>query len=128
MPNGVRAYLTCGDDDARAFAGSCREERRRAAMFLNVQDALVLTGTGTPRTPRPRSPSSIETVVVDARRQPPAGDRRRRPVEVPDFAPGPIVDPTGDRDLLCAAFAWADLRGAQPRSGSPGRSSTRSSR
>ena len=25
-----------------------------------------------------------------------------------------MVDTTGDRDLLCAAFAWADLRGAQP--------------
>ena len=36
-------------------------------------------------------------------------------VEVPDFEPGPVVDTTGDRDLLCAAFAWADLRGAQPR-------------
>ena len=35
-------------------------------------------------------------------------------VEVPDFSLGPVVDTTGDRDLLCAAFAWADLRGAQP--------------
>ena len=35
-------------------------------------------------------------------------------VEVPDFCSGPVVDTTGDRDLLCAAFAWADLRGAQP--------------
>jgi hypothetical protein len=24
------------------------------------------------------------------------------------------VDSTGSRDLLCAAFAWADLRGALP--------------
>ena len=28
------------------------------------------------------------------------------------FDVGPAVDPTGDRDLMAAAFAWADLRGA----------------
>ena len=31
---------------------------------------------------------------------------------MPDFDTGPAVDTTGARDLLCAAFAWADLRGA----------------
>ena len=36
-----------------------------------------------------------------------------RRVEVPDFDAGPIVDPTGDRDLMCAAYAWADLRQAE---------------
>jgi hypothetical protein len=35
-------------------------------------------------------------------------------VEVPDYSGGAIVDLTGERDLLCAAFAWADLRGAEP--------------
>jgi ribokinase len=38
-----------------------------------------------------------------------AGGRR---VEVPDFDARPVVDPTGDRDLMCAAYAWADMRGA----------------
>ena len=36
--------------------------------------------------------------------------------ETPSYASGPAVDTTGDRDLLCAAFAWADLRGADARS------------
>ena len=35
-----------------------------------------------------------------------------RRVEVPDFDARPVVDPTGDRDLMCAAYAWADMRGA----------------
>ena len=35
--------------------------------------------------------------------------------ETPSYATGPAVDTTGDRDLLCAAFAWADLRGADAR-------------
>jgi sugar/nucleoside kinase (ribokinase family) len=35
-------------------------------------------------------------------------------VDVPRFDTGPTVDSTGSRDLLCAAFAWADLRGAVP--------------
>ena len=33
-------------------------------------------------------------------------------VEAPDFETGAAVDTTGDRDLICAAYAWADLSGA----------------
>ena len=48
VPNGVRAYLTCGDDDARAFAGKLPPKNVGArALFLNAQDACVLTGTDT---------------------------------------------------------------------------------
>ena len=35
-------------------------------------------------------------------------------VDAPDFETGPAVDTTGDRDLICAAYAWADLGGADP--------------
>jgi sugar/nucleoside kinase (ribokinase family) len=38
-------------------------------------------------------------------------------VEAPDFETGPAVDTTGDRDLICAAYAWADLGGADPATG-----------
>ncbi len=115
VPNGVRAYLTCGDDDARAFAGKLPERNVGArALFLNQQDACVLTDTDTPQAAAEALAGWVETVVItlDARSvlAMVGGER----VEVPDFSPGPVVDTTGDRDLLCAAYAWADLRGAQP--------------
>jgi ribokinase len=116
VPNGVRAYLTCGDDDARAYSGNLPKRNVGArAMFLNVQDACVLTATNTAEAAAGTLAGWIETVVVtvDSRRVVAFAEGRQ--VEVPDFSPGPVVDTTGDRDLLCAAFAWADLRGAQPQ-------------
>jgi sugar/nucleoside kinase (ribokinase family) len=115
VPNGVRAYLTCGDDDARAYARKLPPRLVGArALFLNAPDALVLTGTETPEAAAEALADWVETVVitVDARRA--VATVAGQPVEVPDFCPGTVVDTTGDRDLLCAAFAWADLRGAQP--------------
>jgi ribokinase len=115
VPNGVRAYLTCGDDDARAYSGKLPARNVGArAIFLNVQDACVLTGTGSAEGAAAALADWIETVVVtvDARRVVAVAEGRE--VDVPDFSPGTVVDTTGDRDLLCAAFAWADLRGAQP--------------
>lgn len=114
VPNGVRAYLTCGDDDARAFAGKLPPKNVGArALFLNNQDACVLTGTGSPEAAAEMLADWIDTVVitVDAHRV--VALAGGRAVDVPDFDPGPVVDTTGDRDLLCAAYAWADLRGAQ---------------
>jgi ribokinase len=114
VPNGVRAYLTCGDDDARAFAGKLPPKNVGArALFLNAQDAKVLTGTDSPEAAAEQLADWIDTVVitVDAHRV--VALAGGRAVDVPDFDPGPVVDTTGDRDLLCAAYAWADLRGAQ---------------
>jgi ribokinase len=115
VPNGVRAYLTCGDDDARAYSGNLPARNVGArAIFLNVQDACVLTGTDSAEGAAAALADWIETVVitVDSRRVVAVAGGRE--VDVPDFSPGTVVDTTGDRDLLCAAFAWADLRGAQP--------------
>ena len=49
LPNGARSYLTCGDDDARAFSRKLPARPVGArALFLNATDALVLTGADTP--------------------------------------------------------------------------------
>jgi ribokinase len=115
VPNGVRAYLTCGDDDARAFAGKLPKRLVGVrALFLNARDALVLTATDSPEDAADRLGEWVETVVVilDAHRA--LGRVGGERVEVPDYSVEPVVDTTGDRDLLCAAFAWADFRGARP--------------
>jgi len=115
VPNGVRAYLTCGDDDARAYSRKLPPRLVGArALFLNAPDALVLTGAETPEAAAEALADWVETVVitVDARHAVATVGGRR--VAVPDFSSGAVVDTTGDRDVLCAAFAWADLRGAEP--------------
>jgi ribokinase len=114
VPEGARAYLTCGDDDARAFIG--RPPAGLAGiqgLFLGVPDAMTLTGAGGAEAAAERLAEVIPSVVVltlGARGVLAIAGGRR--VEVPDFEARPVVDPTGDRDLMCAAYAWAELRGA----------------
>jgi sugar/nucleoside kinase (ribokinase family) len=113
VPDGSRVYLTCGDDDARAFAGRPPAKLAGArALFLGASDAQMLTGASTAEEAAERLAAAVPTVAVTlgARGILAIADGRR--VEVPDFEARPVVDPTGDRDLLCAAFAWAELRGA----------------
>ena len=113
VPDGARAYLTCGDDDARAFAS--RPPAGLAdiqGLFLGVPDAITLTGADGVEAAAEKLAETIPTVVLTlgARGLLAIVDGRR--VEVPEFDARPVVDPTGDRDLMCAAYAWADLRGA----------------
>jgi ribokinase len=113
VPDGARAYLTCGDDDARAFAGRAPAGLADIqALFLGVPDAITLTGADGVEAAAEKLAETIPTVVLTlgARGLLAIVDGRR--VEVPEFDARPVVDPTGDRDLMCAAYAWADLRGA----------------
>jgi ribokinase len=115
LPNGSRSYLTCGDDDARAFAGKLPPRPVGArALFLNAPDALILTRAETPEAAAERLADWVETVVITLGADHVLAMSGGRRVDVRDFDTGPVVDLTGDRDLLCAAYAWADLRGAEP--------------
>ena len=114
LPNGTRSYLTCGDDDARAFAGKLPPRPVGArALFLNAPDALILTRADTPQAAAERLADWVETVVITLGADHVLAMSGGRRVDVRDFDTGPVVDLTGDRDLLCAAYAWADLRGAE---------------
>jgi len=113
VPDGARAYLTCGDDDARAFAG--RPPAGLAGiqgLFLGVPDAITLTGADGAEAAAERLAETIPTVVLTLGARGLLAITGGRRVEVPDFDARPVVDPTGDRDLMCAAYAWADMRGA----------------
>jgi ribokinase len=116
LPDGARVYLTCGDDDARAFSGRIPSQIGRAAvLFLDRPDALLLTGADTLDDALATLGEIIETVVVALSPRGTVAISRGERIETPSFDTGPAVDTTGDRDLLCAAYAWADLRGAEPR-------------
>ena len=58
VPDGVRGYATCGDDDARAFAAHPPRDLERArALFVNRREALLITGEETAEKAASGSPS-----------------------------------------------------------------------
>jgi sugar/nucleoside kinase (ribokinase family) len=113
IPDGTRVYLTCGDDDARAFAGRPPVGLAVAeALFFSGPHACMLTGGGSPEEAAQRLAESVPTVVLTLAAPAVLAIADGRRIEVPSFDERPVVDPTGDRDLLCAAFAWARAKGA----------------
>jgi sugar/nucleoside kinase (ribokinase family) len=117
VPDGARGYLTCGDDDAHAFAGRIPEAIRSAAVIvLDRADALRLTRTQTVDDALAMLGTAVENAIIALGPQGAAAVTQGERVDAPTYGTGPAVDTTGDRDLLCAAYAWADLSGAEPRS------------
>jgi sugar/nucleoside kinase (ribokinase family) len=117
VPSGARGYITCGDDDARAFARRLPPAlSRMRALYLDRSDALALTGESRLEDAAARLAQAVEIVVVMHGAHGTLTMLGGSRVDAPDFDTGPAVDTTGDRDLICAAFAWADLRGADAAS------------
>jgi ribokinase len=115
IPAGAFAYVTCGDDDARAFVGRPPRALTGArALFVNEREALGLTGAATVEEAAGALGELAETVVVTRAGE---GAIASSGGEIVTAAAARVehpLDTTGAGDLLVAAYIWADLRGADP--------------
>jgi ribokinase len=115
VPEGARAYVTCGDDDARAFAHKPPAAIGKASvLFLDRQDALLLTGESAVDPALAKLADLVEMVVIPHGAHGSVAVIAGERVETEDFDTGPVVDTTGDCDLRCAAYAWSQRHGADP--------------
>src|SRR4051812_33883818 len=112
VPVGARAYVTVGDDDARAFAGRLPGAASRATgLFIEHREALVLTGAETPEEAAEMIGARVPIVVVSLGAAGAAAHIEGRAVNVEGYDVGPSVDTTGAGDLFVAAWAWGDSVG-----------------
>jgi ribokinase len=112
VPPGVCAYLTCGDDDARAFAGRLpRSANRPRALIVNRREAGILTGASTPEEAAVELGTVADTAVVTLGPGGAVAVVDGRPVAIPGVDTAPVLDTTGAGDLFSAAFLWGDLLG-----------------
>jgi sugar/nucleoside kinase (ribokinase family) len=109
VPGGARAYVTVGDDDARAFAGRLPGAASRArGLFIEQREALVLTGADTAEEAAEMIGARVPIVVVSLGAKGAIASIDERIVTVEGFDVGHSVDTTGTGDLFVAAWAWGD--------------------
>jgi sugar/nucleoside kinase (ribokinase family) len=115
VPAGPHAFLTCGDDDARAFAGRLPHvDRKLRALIVNRREAAVLTGAETPEDAAGQLAAVAETAVVTLGPDGAVAVVDGHTVRAEGCNVVPVLDTTGAGDLFAAALAWADLLGADP--------------
>jgi ribokinase len=112
VPAGARAYLSVGDDDARAFAGRLPGAASRASgLQIDEREALVLTGAGSAEEAARRIGARVPSVVVSCGHSGLIAVVDGEMHTVPAFDVGHAVDSTGSSDLFVAAWAWGDAIG-----------------
>jgi sugar/nucleoside kinase (ribokinase family) len=117
IPRDVCAFVTCGDDDARAFAGRLPQAsvgRRPRALIVNRREAGVLTGASNPEEAAARLAEVADIAAVTLGADGAVAVVDGEAVAVDGSDAGPVIDTTGAGDLFAAALAWADLMGSDP--------------
>jgi len=113
LPAGPNSYLTCGEDDARAYAGRVPQVAHRpCGLFVNRREGAILTGETDPEQAVQKLTSAAETVVVTLGADGALASVDGRVVRVEGHHVEPVVDTTGAEELFMTAFAWAELNGA----------------
>jgi sugar/nucleoside kinase (ribokinase family) len=112
VPSGSRAYVSVGDDDARAFAGRLPGAASRATgLQIDEREALVLTGAGTAEEAARMIGARVPAVVVSCSHNGLVAVVDGEVHTVEPFDIGHAVDSTGSSDLFVAAWAWGDAIG-----------------
>jgi sugar/nucleoside kinase (ribokinase family) len=114
VPPGAYAYVTCGDDDARAFARRPPAKLAGArALFVSKREALTLTEASDVTLAAEQLGESAERVIVTLGADGAMARVDGQTIHVPAIATT-ALDTTGAGDLLVAAYIWGDLHGATP--------------
>ena len=112
LPAGIPAYVTCGEDDARAYAGRLpRVPARPGALVVSPREAKTLTGSSDLGEAAKQLTAVSENAIVTMCPDGAVAVVDGHAVTLGGFD-APTVDTTGTGDLLAAAFAWAHLAGA----------------
>jgi ribokinase len=112
VPAGARAYVSVGDDDARAFAGRLPSDLERAAgLLIESREGMVLTGADTPEAAAEVLGRTVPAAIVGVGERGAVAVVEGRRVDIEGYQVGGVVDPTGTNDLFIAAWVWGVSKG-----------------